>query len=83
MLRERLGKVHFVLMVIGTNLTFFPMFVLGAEGMTRRIAVYPRSSGWQPLNQLETAGAFVIALATLVFLVNVAISLRHRVAAGR
>jgi cytochrome c oxidase subunit 1 len=82
MLRERLGKVHFVLMVIGTNLTFFPMFVLGAQGMTRRIADYPRSSGWQPLNQLETAGAFVIALATLVFLANVAISLRHRVPAG-
>jgi len=82
MLRERLGKLHFVLMVIGTNLTFFPMFVLGAQGMTRRIADYPPSSGWQPLNELETAGAFVIALATLVFLVNVAISLRHRVPAG-
>ena len=82
MLRERLGKVHFVLMVIGTNVTFFPMFVLGAQGMTRRIAVYPRSGGWQPLNQLETAGAFVIALATVIFLLNVAISLRHRVPAG-
>ena len=82
MLREWLGKIHFGLMVIGTNLTFFPMFVLGAQGMTRRIADYPPSSGWQPLNELETAGAFVIALATLVFLVNVAISLRHRVPAG-
>ena len=82
MLREGLGKVHFVLMVIGTNLTFFPMFILGAEGMTRRIAVYPHSSGWQPLNVLETAGAFVIALATVVFLGNVAISCRHRRPAG-
>jgi cytochrome c oxidase subunit 1 len=82
MLRERLGKVHFALMVIGTNLTFFPMFVLGAEGMTRRIARYPRTSGWQPLNELETAGAFLIALATLIFLANVATSLRNRVAAG-
>jgi cytochrome c oxidase subunit I len=82
MLRERLGKVHFVLMVIGTNLTFFPMFVLGAQGMTRRIADYPRSSGWQALNQLETAGAFVIALATVVFLANVTVSLRHRIPAG-
>jgi cytochrome c oxidase subunit 1 len=82
MLRERLGKVHFVLMLIGTNLTFFPMFILGAEGMTRRIAVYPRSSGWQPLNELETVGAFVIALATAVFLVNVAVSLRRREPAG-
>ena len=32
-LREGLGRLHFVLLVIGTNLTFFPMFVLGAEGM--------------------------------------------------
>ena len=71
MLRERLGKLHFLLMVIGTNLTFFPMFVLGAEGMTRRIARYPGSSGWQGLNVLATVGSFVIALSVLVFVVNV------------
>ena len=68
MLRERLGKAHFALMAIGTNLTFFPMFILGAEGMTRRIAGYPPSSGWQPLNVLATAGSAVIALSALVFL---------------
>ena len=50
MLRERLGKLNFVLMVIGANVTFFPMFFLGAEGMARRIARYPASSGWQGLN---------------------------------
>ena len=82
MLREGLGRVHFVLMVIGTNLTFFPMFILGADGMTRRIAVYPPGRGWQPLNELETAGAGLIALATMVFLVNVGISLRRRRPAG-
>ena len=82
MLRERLGKLHFVLMVIGTNLTFFPMFMLGAQGMTRRIARYPTASGWQGLNVLETAGSFVIALSVLVFMVNVAVSLRSRRAAG-
>jgi cytochrome c oxidase subunit I len=82
MLREHLGKVHFVLMAIGTNLTFFPMFILGEEGMTRRIAAYPRSSGWLALNQVETAGAFLIALATAIFLANVAIALRRRVPAG-
>jgi cytochrome c oxidase subunit 1 len=82
LLRERLGKLHFLLMVIGTNLTFFPMFILGAEGMTRRIARYPAGTGWQGLNQLETAGSYVIALSVLVFLVNVAISLRRRREAG-
>jgi cytochrome c oxidase subunit I len=82
LLRERLGKLHFVLMTIGTNVTFFPMFVLGAEGMTRRIADYPSSTGWQGLNELETAGAGVIALSVLAFIVNVIVSLRSRRAAG-
>ncbi len=83
LLRERLGKLHFWLMAIGTNLAFFPMFVLGAEGMTRRIADYPRSTGWQGLNILETVGAGVIALSVLVFILNVAVSLRARRPAGR
>ncbi|HEY2535973.1 MAG TPA: cbb3-type cytochrome c oxidase subunit I [Solirubrobacteraceae bacterium] len=82
MLSERLGKLNFVLMVIGANMTFFPMFVLGAEGMPRRIARYPASSGWQALNVLETVGAFVIAASVLVFMLNVLVSLRHRRPAG-
>jgi cytochrome c oxidase subunit 1 len=82
LLRERLGKLHFALMVLGTNLAFFPMFVLGADGMTRRIADYPASSGWQGLNILETVGAGVIALSVAVFLLNLWVSLRTRVTAG-
>jgi cytochrome c oxidase subunit I len=82
LLRERLGRLQLVLMVIGTNVAFFPMFVLGAEGMTRRIARYPASTGWQALNVLETAGALVIALSVLVFIANVVISLRQRRPAG-
>ena len=82
MLREGLGRLQLVLMVIGTNLTFFPMFILGAEGMTRRISRYPATAGWQGLNELETAGAFLIAVSVLVFMVNVVISLRQRIPAG-
>jgi cytochrome c oxidase subunit I len=82
LLRERLGKLHFALMAIGTNLAFFPMFVLGAEGMTRRIADYPVSSGWQGLNILETVGAGIIALSVAVFVLNLWVSLRTRVGAG-
>jgi cytochrome c oxidase subunit 1 len=82
MLREGLGRLQLALMLIGTNLAFFPMFVLGAEGMTRRIARYPASSGWQGLNELETVGAFLIAVSVLVFMLNVALSLRRRIPAG-
>ena len=58
-------------MIIGTNMTFFPMFILGAEGMPRRISRYPQHPGWVTLNRIETAGSVIIALGVLVFLVNV------------
>jgi cytochrome c oxidase subunit 1 len=82
MLREGLGRLHFAVMVVGTNMTFFPMFILGAQGMPRRIARYPASTGWQALNVLETVGSVVIALSVLVFIVNVVVSLRRRRVAG-
>ncbi len=81
-LRESLGRIQLAVMVIGTNLTFFPMFILGQEGMARRISRYPAHPGWATLNRIETAGAFVIALGVLVFLANVWVSLRTREAAG-
>ena len=76
MLRERLGKLQLVVMVIGTNLTFFPMFFLGQDGMPRRVSRYPTHPGWGTLNLIETVGAGIIALGVLTFLVNVWVSLR-------
>jgi cytochrome c oxidase subunit 1 len=78
-LREGLGKLHFALLFVGTTVAFSPMFVLGEEGMRRRIADYP--ARWETLNQVASAGAYVIALAMLVFFVNVFVSLRRRVPA--
>ncbi len=71
MLDEGLGKLHFWLMLIGFNLTFFPMHIVGLNGMPRRTYTYPKELGFELLNQIETAGAFVLGLAFLVFLVNV------------
>jgi cytochrome c oxidase subunit 1 len=82
MLREGLGRWHFGIMFLGTNLTFFPMHILGIDGMPRRVADYPSDSGWQGANIVETVGAGLIALAILVFLWNVWVSLRRRVPAG-
>ena len=62
MLNERMGKLNFWLMVIGFNLTFFPMHFLGFEGQPRRTYTYPKGMGWDTLNLLATIGAFIIAL---------------------
>jgi cytochrome c oxidase subunit I len=82
LLNERLGQVHFWLMLIGVNLTFFPMHILGLLGMPRRIYTYPGNLGWNDLNLLATIGAFTIATAILVFLWNFVISLRSGQPAG-
>ncbi len=82
LLDERLGKVNFWTMLIGFNLTFFPMHLVGLRGMPRRTYTYGEGFGWETLNKIETVGAFVIAFSTLTFLVNVFVSRRKRVAAG-
>ncbi|MBV8946711.1 MAG: cbb3-type cytochrome c oxidase subunit I [Solirubrobacterales bacterium] len=82
LLREGLGKLQLALMAVGTNLTFFPMFFLGNDGMPRRVSRYPTHPGWGTLNMLETIGAGIIALGVLVFVINVWTSLRRRVPAG-
>jgi cytochrome c oxidase subunit I len=82
LLSARLGRWHFWLTAVGMNLTFFPMFLLGWEGMPRRVADYPASSGWQALNAVATAGSWLVALSLLAFLLNVAVSSRRRIPAG-
>jgi cytochrome c oxidase subunit I len=76
MLNERLGKIQWLLLFVGTNLAFFPMHLLGLDGMIRRIVDYNQNPGWTELNFLSTIGAFLIAISVLPFLWNVFITLR-------
>ena len=82
MLDERLGKVSFWTMLIGFNLTFFPMHLLGIFGMPRRIYTYNNGLGWDTLNLIITIGAFIIAFSVLIFLVNLIVSHRRGAIAG-
>jgi cytochrome c oxidase subunit 1 len=82
MLNEALGKLQFVLVFIGFNMTFFPMHQLGLAGMPRRIADYASDAGWNDLNLLATVGGFMIAASMIPFLWNVLISLRGGAIAG-
>jgi cytochrome c oxidase subunit 1 len=76
MLNEAWGKVEFWLLLVGFNLAFGPMHVLGLEGMIRRSATYPEGLGLTFWNQVSTVGAFLIALSVLVFMVNAIASFR-------
>lgn len=79
MLNESIGKIHFWLMFIGMNLTFFPMHFLGLNGMPRRIYTYSAEFGWENLNQIASIGYVVLFVAFLVFIHNVFYSRKSRV----
>ncbi len=70
-LSERLGSWHFWLILIGMNLTFGPMHIIGLEGQPRRTYTYQKGYGYDVWNMIETIGAFVIATAVLIFLINI------------
>jgi cytochrome c oxidase subunit 1 len=82
MLDERLGRWNFWLFFVGFNVAFFPMHILGLQGMPRRIYTYAAESGWGPLNLLSSVGAALIVVSVLLFIVNVARSHRGGAVAG-
>lgn len=69
MYSETLGRWHFWLTVIATNLTFFPMHFLGLAGMPRRIPDYALQ--FTNFNMIATVGAFIFGFSQLIFLYNV------------
>jgi cytochrome c oxidase subunit 1 len=71
MLDETLGKIHFWMLFIGFHMTFLVQHWLGVEGMPRRIADYLPSDGFTGLNQISSAGAFLLGASMLPFLWNV------------
>jgi len=83
MLSETLGKLHFWIMLIGFNLTFFPMHFLGMEGMPRRTFTYQAGLGFDVMNLMATVGAFILGTSMLIFLWNVIRTLRKAPDAGR
>jgi cytochrome c oxidase subunit I len=74
-LNKTLGYWHFGVQFVGFNLTFFPMHMLGLQGMPRRIAIYHAYTGWGPLNLLASIGAYLIGVSIMIFVLNVAVTL--------
>jgi cytochrome c oxidase subunit I len=70
-LSETLGKWHFWTLLVGFNLTFGPMHILGLQGMPRRMHTYIAGYGFEFWNMVATIGAFLIAVSMLVMAWNI------------
>jgi cytochrome c oxidase subunit I+III len=82
MTSRRLGAASFWLMFIGFNLTFFPMHILGLQGMPRRVYTYLPETGWGTLNLVASLGAVLIAAAVIVLIADAIVALRAGALAG-
>jgi cytochrome c oxidase subunit 1 len=71
LLDERLGKWQFWILFVSFNVTFFPMHLLGLEGMPRRVYTYSNES-WEGYNMTATIGSFAMGVGLLFFFWNVA-----------
>jgi heme/copper-type cytochrome/quinol oxidase subunit 1 len=72
-LNAGLGGLQLLALVGGIDLAFVPLLVVGAQGMHRRTAVYSTES-WGPANLISTIGAYLVATAVLLLVLNVLVS---------
>ena len=77
-LNERQGKWAFWFFLIGFWVTFFPQYLLGLEGMTRRIYIYPHGLGWSLPNLVSTGGAYAMGVGFVILVYSIVYSARHK-----
>jgi cytochrome c oxidase subunit I len=82
MLDKRLGTIHFWLLIVGFNMTFFVMHIMGRDGLPRRVADYPDVDHLAGLNLVSSLGMVVLTLSMVPFLINVVGSFRRPMTAG-
>jgi cytochrome c oxidase subunit 1 len=75
MYNKALSKVAWLLILVGFNTLYFPMFILGWQGMPRRYYDYlPQYQTW---HVVSTVGSWIIISGLLLMLFNLIRSLRH------
>jgi cytochrome c oxidase subunit I len=69
---ERLAKIHFWLTFVAVNLTFFPMHLIGLQGMPRRVATYEdQFANW---NLFISVWSFILGASFMIFVYNMIVS---------
>jgi len=76
-LSEKLGRVNFWLMIIGMNLTFGPMHIIGLQGQPRRMFNWTEARAGEGFfnlgfwNRVSSVGSFILAVGVLFFFISV------------
>jgi cytochrome c oxidase subunit 1 len=86
LMNESWGKLHFFLTFVFMNGTFYPMHIVGAGALPRRLADpfhYPTFSFMLPMNQFITVCAFLMGAAQIIFVANLVYSLFYGPKVGR
>ncbi|BCZ82422.1 UNVERIFIED_ORG: cytochrome bo3 quinol oxidase subunit 1 apoprotein [Burkholderia sp. CF145] len=76
-LDEFWGKVAFWCWLVGYWLAFTPLYILGFQGMTRRMNHYSVAE-WHPWLIVALVGAVIIGMGILALLIQFAVSIRKR-----
>ena len=61
MYSEFWGKLSFWMMLIGANVLYYAMMMVGIEGQPRRYVDYPDIEYWVLLNEISSWGAYLLA----------------------
>lgn len=77
-LNERLGKCAFWCWLVGFFVAFFPLYILGGMGMTRRLYHYDASTGFQPLLIVAAIGAGIVALGVVFQVLQIIVSIKNK-----
>ncbi|WP_026858490.1 cytochrome c oxidase subunit I [Jeotgalicoccus psychrophilus] len=83
MLSEKLGKVEFWLFFVGFHMTFLIQHFLGLWGMPRRVFTYLDGQGYNAANMISSIGAGLMALAVIVLVINIIITVAKNQKVGR
>ncbi len=80
LLSEKLGKFNFWFMIVGMNMTFGPMHILGLQGQPRRMYIWTEAragDGFFNLgfwNLVSSIGTLTLGIGVLFFVINVWVS---------
>lgn len=69
---ESIAKLSWFLFFVGFNVTFFPQFFLGVQGMPRRYASYPAE--FETLHAWSTYGSWILGVGLILMTINLLVA---------